>query len=222
MWPFLHYLALHVVHPWIFDVFILVVIPHFFPCAVCREHSRCHIRKLLSKMQILLPSQQPEKFVFEFHNQVNKMLKKPVLAWDLYERDKLLGKYDHFDSMELLWIAIFMEWDQVEAKTHKSWAWTAMNQTYSFPIHKGSCEFTLPTSIEKCTSKHHAPSLHVLQAQLLPFPLMDPPPAASIVCSLLQKLAHEHEQTMEEEWKRIQKAFEVTNPETCHIGPGCE
>lgn len=75
----------------IYKFFICKVLKTLFPCEVCRCHIISNIRKLPSIDDYLLNKKMLQLWSFMFHNEVNKMLKKPVMitdkAYEIWDRD---------------------------------------------------------------------------------------------------------------------------------------
>jgi len=86
-------------------IYIFINICHNLPCPDCREHSkiilsRVNFRQIKTKESLV-------KFLFEYHNNVNKKLKKPEFSRkdhdNLYKRAKLgniLKKWNGVMKME--------------------------------------------------------------------------------------------------------------------------
>ena len=61
----------------------IIGIPVMIPCATCKEHATAFIEKHRSQLNDICSSRDSLfKFFVDFHNQVNKRYKKPVLSYE--------------------------------------------------------------------------------------------------------------------------------------------
>ena len=76
---------------------IITSICHNLPCPYCKDHASAYIKK--HKIENIRTREQMKLFLFNFHNDVNKRTKKPVVGIEIleqYKKIKFTNAYKFF------------------------------------------------------------------------------------------------------------------------------